>query len=802
MSPDAKTPAPPDPSAPPGTRTRRWLLGLPRLRWFPRIPRPRLRIVVALLIGLPLVAVLGVTTYYYMSFAKMIDERLHGERLRTLPRVFARPYEIHRGQWLSAQSVVDRLNDLGYAERAKAEKPGEFSRLDNVLLLIPRGGDQAQRQIRITFTLLGPHDAGPIGADGKPVPTATVAGIEVVGDKPVEGLRLEQPVLTALITANREKRRRVSLSLIPRVMTTAVLAIEDRRFYEHPGIDPIRIVGAIITNVRGNKPYLVGGSTLTQQLVKNFFLTPEKSLRRKFQEQFLAIVLETRASKDEILELYLNEVYLGQRGSFAIHGVAEASRLFFGKDVTNLSLAEAATIAGTIQAPFSHSPFSSATRSRDRRNVVLQAMADGGYISTAAAERAGREPMQVVAHALDTEAPYFVDLLGQLLADQYPGLLTSAEPVNIYTTLDINQQRIAQDAVRDGLVQIDEQLARRKIKTKAQVALIALDPRTGEILALIGGRSYSASQFNRALNAKRQPGSVFKPFVYLTAFEEAARELRTDVTPATTVDDEQTTFTFEDKEWTPGNYEDEYDGVITLRRALAHSRNVATVKVAQMTGYDKIANLWKLLGAAIVPKPYPSITLGVFEATPIEVAAAYTIFPNLGELRPLRAITRVVNGARELSVPALPARRVTRRDTTFLVTDMMRSVINEGTGATARNFGFTLDAAGKTGTTNDLRDAWFVGFTPELLTAVWVGFDDNQPLGLSGAVAALPIWTRFMMGALAGRVSLAFEPPDGITYVDIDRDTGKLLQPGCPRAYSEAFLIGTEPTEACTLHKF
>jgi penicillin-binding protein 1B len=525
-------------------------------------------------------------------------------------------------------------------------------------------------------------------------------------------------------------------------------------------------------------------------------------LRRKFQEQFLAMVLETRASKDEILELYLNDVYLGQRGSFGIHGVAEAARLFFGKDVTNLSLAEAATIAGVIQAPFTHSPFSSSTRARDRRNVVLQAMADAGYVSTAAAERAGREPVQIVAHALDTEAPYFIDLLGQVLAEQYPGLLASTQPVEIHTTLDINQQRIAQDAVHAGLVQIDEQLSRRKIKTRAQVALIAIDPRTGDILALVGGRAYSQSQFNRALAAKRQPGSVFKPFVYLAAFENAAVEGRTDVTPATIVDDEQTTFTFEDKEWTPGNYENEYDGAITLRRALAHSRNVATVKVAQMTGYDKIANLWKQFGSSTAPKPYPSIALGVFEATPFEVATAYTIFPNGGELRPLRALSRIVNGGSDVPVVASPVKRITRRDATFLVTNMMRSVLIEGTGATSRNYGFTLDAAGKTGTTNDLRDAWFVGFTPELLTAVWVGFDDNQPLGLSGAIAALPIWTRFMMGALAGRPSTSFAAPVGITFVDIDRDTGKIAQLACPRVFSESFLIGAEPAEICTLHKF
>jgi len=770
---------------------------VPRMR-----PRRRLRLLVGLLLGVPLLAALAVGGHYYATFARLIDERLQGERLRTLPRVFARPFEVRRGQWLSSTQLIERLNDLGYSERPKAERPGEFAGGENLLSFVPRGGDYAGRTVRLTFNPRGPAYGGPIGPDGRPVPTPAIERIEIADSGPVEAVRLEQPLLSALITANREKRRRVSLTLIPKHMVQAVLAIEDRRFYDHPGIDPIRIAGAIITNLKGDKPYLVGGSTLTQQLVKNFFLTPEKSMKRKLQEQFLAVVLETRASKDEILELYLNEVYLGQRGSFGIHGVAEAARLFFGKDVTNVSLAEAATIAGVIQAPYTHSPFSSPTRSRDRRNVVLQAMVDSGYASQASAERAGREPVETVRHGLDTETSYFVDVLGQTLTDQYPGLLGSTQPVDIFTTLDTNLQRIAQEAVSAGAVQIDEQLARKRIKGRAQIALIAIDPRTGEVLAYIGGRSYSQSQFNRAFSAKRQPGSVFKPFVYLAAFEGAAAAGRMDLTPATVVNDEQTTFTFEDKTWTPGNYEDEYDGMITLRRALAMSRNTATVRVAEMAGFGTISTLWKRFGSSTSPKAYPSIALGVFEATPWEIASAYTVFPNLGEVQPAHVVMRITNGGADVKVKTQASTRVARRDTTFLVTNMMRSVINEGTGATARGLGFTPDAAGKTGTTNDMRDAWFVGFTPELLTAVWVGFDDNQPLGLSGAIAALPIWTRFMMGALAGRPSLPFEVPEGISFLEIDRDTGKLAQPACPRIFREAFLAGTEPAEACDLHRF
>jgi penicillin-binding protein 1B len=638
-----------------------------------------------------------------------------------------------------------------------------------------------------------------------------VKSLEVIGRGAVAEVRLDSPMLTALITGGgREKRRRVPLATIPKRMQQAVIAIEDQRFYSHPGVNPITTIGAVLTNVFGNKPYLVGGSTITQQLARNFFLTDQlaaeqatgrRSIRRKLREQFMSVILERRASKDEILELYLNDVYLGQRGSFAIHGVAEASRLFFAKDVSNLSLSEAALIAGVIQVPQVHSPFTHPKRALDRRNVVLEAMASEGYISKEAAERAAREPVQIVARAVDNEAPYFVDHVGQLLADQFPGLTAQPGTVDVHTTLDLNLQRIALDAMRNGLTHVDTLLKRRRRPRPAQAALIAVDPRTGDILAMVGGRSYNQSQYNRAVVARRQPGSVFKPFVFLAAFELAAEEGRSDLTPASLTRDEPATFTFGDQVWEPKNYDD-YDGEITWRRALAMSRNLGTIHVGEAVGFDRVAALWRRIGVGTPPQGYPSITLGVFELTPFEVAQAYTLFTNNGAVRPLRAIDHIETSERVVRPKAGPLRRIARSDTTFLVTNMMRSVLNEGTGASARAAGFALDAAGKSGTTNDLRDAWFVGFTPELLTVVWVGFDENQPVGLSGTRAALPIWTEFMTHALAGRENVPFEVAEGISFVEIDRDTGKLVQPGCPRVYTEAFLSGTEPLELCELHRW
>jgi penicillin-binding protein 1B len=749
--------------------------------------RRRWTFYVLLAVAVPCLLVTAVTLYYYVTFGRLLDARLHGEFQRADPRVFARPFEVRRGQSLTPRQLVDRLNDLGYAQRTRAEQAGEFTIGRDTILIVPRDGDSKGKLARVHFAVAA-RGKEPQGIDY----------IEAVGGTTRwDRLELDTPLITALVATGREKRRDVPLAQIPPRVVQAVLAIEDRRFYDHPGIDPLAIAGALWNYAFGDKTYMRGASTLTQQLVKNTFLTQERSARRKAQEWLMSVALERRLSKHEVLELYLNDVWLGQRGSFAIHGVPEASRIFFGKDISNVSLSEAATLAGVIQSPPRHSPFSNPERSKERRNVVLQAMATAGFITADAASRASKEPLQVAARSLENEAPYFVDYVGQELQDKYK--ITGA--IDVYTTLDVHLQKLAQDAVRDGLNRVDGILAKRK-RQRAQAALVAIDPRTGEILALVGGRSYNQTQFNRALNANRQPGSVFKPFVYLAAFERALADGRTDVTPATVVIDEPTSWEFNQQTWTPGNYDGEYEGAITLRRALALSRNIVTIKVAETAGYDHVAGLWRRVGAGTPPRPYPSIALGVFEVTPLQVASAYTVFANGGAIRPLKPITRIVRAGRDVPIATEPVRSVARAETTFLVTNMMRSVINEGTGAGARAAGFVHDAAGKSGTTNDLRDAWFVGFTPELLTVVWVGLDDNTPVGLSGTQAALPIWTSFMLRAMAGRPNSSFATPDGIAFLEIDRDTGKLATFACPRIFREAFIAGTEPAEICHLHAF
>src|SRR3954468_24846076 len=594
----------------------------------------------ALAVAIPTVVLCFAAAYSYVRFAHLIDARLHGERETVFPRILARPLELRRGQSLTERQLIDRLNDLGYAHRDHVEKPGEFAIGNGVVAIMPRAPELKRQVVRVVFQRPAPGVKHGSRRQPPPRPPDRVQRLEL-GTKASERLMLDAPVLTALNGGEREKRRPVALAAIPERVQQAVLAIEDRRFYEHPGVDPIGIVGAAISNLRGKNRYTAGASTITQQVARNVFLprmfpgmtlrdAREKSWRRKILEAWVSLIITTRASKDEILEMYLNDMTLGQRGSFGIVGVAEASRLFFGKDISNVTLAEAATIAGVFQSPSALSPFTNPDRCTERRNVVLQAMVDAGYIEHDVADRAMHEPLTVVQRALEAEAPYFVDFVGQTLDDHYPGLTTTTtEAVDVYTTLDLHLQRLAQDAVRDGLVHVDELLPKRK-RGKAEAALIAVDPRTGEILAFVGGRSYNQSQYNRAVVSRRQPGSVFKPFVFLTAFEQAAANGATDITPATIVDDTPTTWEFDDQVWTPENYEGEYDGPITYRRALAHSRNVATVKVAERAGYGHVVDLWKKLGVGNPPKAYPSIALGVFEATPLEIATAYTIFPNLG----------------------------------------------------------------------------------------------------------------------------------------------------------------------------
>jgi penicillin-binding protein 1B len=748
----------------------------------------RLRLVLTLLtiITLPIVIGSSVLIYYYLRYSVMVERRLQGEHWMAPSRLYARPLVLRPGLPLSAPDLVKTLNGLKYEQ--KTDTPtgqGEFMVGSGAVVFVPRSGDE---------------------------PIAVV--IEKNRVKEMRGLRTKrlypnhtlEPELITYLFEERDKRRLVRYEELPDSLIKAVLAIEDRRFFSHPGLDPLRIVGAAIRNIRAES-YIQGGSTITQQLVKNFFLTPERTVKRKVQEALLAFVLERRAQKKDILELYLNEVYLGQVGSFSIHGVGEAARMYFHKDVGNLTLVESALLAGMIQSPNPYNPYRHAERATERRNQVLRAMADAGFLPPATAEAAVAQPLKIQAPSVDTtEAPYYVDLVREQLATRYDARDLKTQNLAIYTSLDFSLQALAQSVLQSGLERVEKLIRRKSKEGPLQGCLIALEPQTGAIVALVGGRSYGTSQYNHVTQARRQPGSTFKPFVYLAAFEATFNDPSLPpITPATVVDDSPSTFLFGNKEYTPQNYEDKYMGYVTLRKALALSLNNATVKVAEMVGYEKVADLWsKNLAIGENIKPYPAVALGSFEATPLELATAYNVIANLGlKVEPV-TVTRVTDEkgtVLEQHYPRPP--RVVHAESAFLTLNMMRSVLTSGTAAGAWAMGLprNIDAAGKTGTTNDLRDAWFAGFTADLLCVVWVGYDDNTPVNLSGAKAALPIWVDFMKGALAGIPPRPLPvPATNIVFVEIDAQTGLRASPYCPKVISESFIAGTEPIEICQWH--
>ena len=752
----------------------------------------RLRLVVTLLtvVTLPLVIGASVLIYYYLRYNVMVERRLRGERFGVPARLYARPMVLRNGLPLNVAALVKTLNALKYEQ--KTEAPAA----------------EAEFTVRAGGVTFWPRQTGgaPPEAIQVMVDKDRVKEMRGVASKRAYAtITLEPELITYLFDESREKRRLVRYEELPDHLVKAVLAIEDRRFFSHPGLDPFRILGAAVRNWEADS-YIQGGSTITQQLVKNFFLTPEKSMRRKIQEGLLAFVLERRADKKDILELYLNEVYLGQVGSFSIHGMGEGARMYFHKDVGNLTLVEAALLAGMIQSPNPYNPYRHPQRALERRNLVLRAMREAEYLPAEVAEASLSQPLRVQSPSFDSlEAPYFIDLVKAQLGQRYDAKDLATQNLAIHTSLDLSLQALGQRVLSGGLEKVDKMIRRRQTKEPVQGALIAIEPRTGAVLALVGGRSYTTSQYNRAVNARRQPGSTFKPFVYLAAFEATFDDPNLPpITPATVVEDAPTAFVFDRKEYSPQNYEGNYMGYVTLRKALAHSLNVATVKVAEMVGYDRVAQLWNTrLGMPGKVQPYPSIALGAFEATPLEMAAAYNVLATGGlKVEPITIVSVVDDGQATLQQHYPSPPRVARPESVYLVVNMMRSVMNNGTAAAARSMGFSADAAGKTGTTNDMRDAWFIGFTPDLLCVVWVGFDDNTPINLAGSRAALPIWVEFMKGALAGVKTGTFPvPPANVVFTTIDPQTGLLASPSCPSTLSESFVAGTEPQEYCSWHE-
>lgn len=616
-------------------------------------------------------------------------------------------------------------------------------------------------------------------------------------------LRLDGEVLSSADDEAGEETRPVRLTDLPTALIDAVLAIEDHRFFEHRGIDLHGLARALWVNTRERR-VAQGGSTITQQLVKNRLLTADRTFLRKLSEAWLATVLEWRYSKEVILDAYLNEVYLGQRGGLAIRGVGAASRVYFDKEAHQLTLAESALLAGMIRAPNTYSPALNPERARERRNVTLARMLELGKITPEQMEAAVSAPITPPNKKASGQfAAYFTDRVRQEIEETVGEDVAEGITVaRVYTTLDPTLQRFAESAVTRGLENIERGYARLRRENAAdrlQAVLIALDPHTGEVVALVGGRDYRASQFNRAVYARRQPGSAFKPFVFLAALTRTDLEPR--LTLASFVQDEPITLTVNNRAWTPKNHEDVYEGRVTLRRALEKSLNAATVRVAEEAGVDRIVETAVRLGITSDLAPVPALALGAFEVTPLELATAYEPFANDGAEWNGAAVIRSAYDEQgvELPVPKPQADEVITPADAYLMTSLLEGVVNKGTAASVRAQGLAADLAGKTGTTNDGRDAWFVGYSASLLALVWVGFDDGTPHGLTAAQAAVPIWADFMKQAIDAYPVPAFEIPDGISSIDVDITNGMTANRFCPAVTREVFLAGTEPPP-CTDH--
>jgi penicillin-binding protein 1B len=734
----------------------------------------------------------GFVLYRWVTYGRMIDERLAGHRRETTARIYAAPARIFNEQALTAPQLVNALQRAGYGPSNAEGAPGYYSVRGAAVEIHPQQASYfaGKNALRVEF-------AG-----------NQVRAIRSLDDQStLDSAEIEPELLTNIFDSSREKRRQVAFNDIPPILMDAVLSAEDKRFFEHPGFDFIRIFGAAWADLRGDR--LQGASTLTMQVARSFFFSTERTWGRKLDETMVALELERRFNKQKIFELYANEIYLGNRGSFAIHGFAEGSLAYFNKDIRNLSLGEAAFLAGIIRAP---NRYSAAERWPERaveaRDRVLAQMVENHYVTMDQARDAKRAPLHIVSGGLEnSDAPYFVDMVDDHLLDHFSQADLLSGGFRVYTTLDPQLERAATDAVAIGVANLDQQLARRYARfekqgqpARVQVAFVALDPHTGEIRAVIGGRNYGESQLNRAL-ARRQPGSVFKPFVYAAAFSNAVQGISPVVTPATTVMDEPTAFDFDNQEYTPNNYGQEFRGNVTLRDALTFSLNVATVKVAEMIGYGRVVDVARQMGVENNLQATPALALGAYEMTPMDVAAAYTAFANGGTRVEPMFIDRVVGSqGAELERNITRSRRALDPRVAYQVTSILEDVIDHGTGEAVRARGFTGPAAGKTGTS---RDGWFAGYTSNLLCIVWVGFDDNRDLELSGASSAAPIWAEFMKRATAlpaYRNLQDFAPPDGVTVVDIDPDTLQLATPACPVKRQEVFISGTEPTEFCEKH--
>jgi len=732
------------------------------------------------------VAVIGYVGYTYA----VITKKFESSRRWDLPsRIYSDATPIVPGVNYPRALLEPKFNHVGYHEvRMRVSNPGEYRYVGGDLEIYLQNFEYPDIEFRALPVI--------IDFDGP-----TVRSVKRLDDGvTLRGIRIEPELITSIYNNEMEDRVPVSLSSVPKSVADAIIATEDKNFYHHEGISIRGTVGALITDIR-QKALTHGGSTLTQQLVKNLFLNPERTWRRKGTEALMAILLELRYRKNEILEAYLNEIYLGQNGAVQIAGVEQASQVYFGKHVTYLTLPEAATLAGMIKSPNVLSPLKYPDRAKSRRDLVLKLMLDQGRIEQAEYERAVASPLTTARFPKTSRsAPFFVDLVLKQLRETYPETQLKTEGLRIFTTLDTIMQRSAEQALESGIVDLDKRYPYlRKSPTPLEGVILTIQPGTGYVKALVGGRNYSKTQFNRAIQARRQPGSLFKPFVYVTAMDPARGQQA--LSAATVLDDSPITVRTGNAVWQPQNYDLRFHGHVSVREALAHSYNIPAVRAAIDAGVGNVIKEASAIGIESRLEPYPSVSLGAFEVTPLEIAYAYSAFANLGvKAEPISILAVSTRQGKLLESREVKMKRVAPASVCYVMDDILQDVFSYGTAARARSLGFERKFAGKTGTTSNYRDAWFIGYSPRILSLVWIGFDDGHSVRLAGGDACVPIWTTHMNRIVGMVPDVDWKRPDDVISREIDPESGFLATPYCPQTHGEIFVAGTEPTQLCPLH--
>jgi len=750
-----------------------------------------------LLLLLPVLA-LGIA-YTYRVLSQELDAKFH-IAIDSIPtKVFSSVHWIRIGAPISLSEIKERLKEREYREIKDTEAnlvSGQYRIFQNEV-----DGEEKKIQIflnnfdypSIMKEMLFSDDKQQAGERSElftiKILSGAVTAIINDAEEELQALAIEPVLVAQLNSSQKESRKSVALSEIPHTLLKAIVSVEDQRFLEHSGIDPRGILRSMYVNLRYGS-YVQGASTITQQLIRNIYLTRAKTISRKLREMCMALLLELRFSKDEILEKYLNEVYFGQSGNIAIHGVSQAAKFYFDKSLEELNIAEQALLAGIVRGPIFYSPFKHLERAKERQEWVLKKMLENSAITNNQYKKAVKAPLKFAKISpVQDRAPYFTDYVKSQLAKDLQETEFLGAGYQIFSTIDTYYQQIAEKSISSGLKNLENTLERylsKKKNTKKQLenieeendpktlqgAFIAIDPKTNHLLAMVGGKSFEESNYNRALLMRRHIGSIFKPFVYLTALMFGKNADGTAMNAISKLEDKPFTYEYDGQSWSPQNYEEEFLGTVTLRYALANSINTIAAQLATQVGIQNTIDTAKAAGIETELQPLPSISLGAVELSPMEVVRSYSTLANYGLRRDVTSILAIIDSEGKPMAKYLPAEeQVLPQAEVANLVDMMKSVFSIGTAKHAKEYGFTYPAAGKTGTTNEFRDAWFVGFTPRILGLSWVGFDrdsdkikkNRKVLKLTGAVAALPIWLDFMKATHGGGMAVKdFEPPSGL----------------------------------------